>query len=91
MSGIGIGELVILAVLFVPALLGFIGTWAMFRKAGYPGALALLLLVPVAGWILLFWFGSADWPVLQRLRGLEQGRGPPAGFGNRPGGPGRFG
>jgi hypothetical protein len=74
---LGVAELIVLALALVPLLLALVGAWSMFGKAGYPGALAFLVLLPVVGWILLFWFGNADWPLLQRLRKLEQGRLPP--------------
>jgi heme/copper-type cytochrome/quinol oxidase subunit 2 len=43
--------------------------WKIFAKAGYSGALSLLLLVPIANLIVVVWFAFADWPVLKRLRG----------------------
>jgi hypothetical protein len=43
--------------------------WKIFSKAGFSGALSLLLIVPIANLILIIWFAFADWPVLKRLRG----------------------
>lgn len=43
--------------------------WKIFSKAGYSGALSLLMLIPLAGFILTIWFAFADWPVLKRARG----------------------
>ncbi len=82
---LGIVELVVLVICLVLLSLALVGAWNMFRKAGYPGPLAFLVLVPIVGWLLLFWFGNADWPALQRLRRLEEGRAPPPrGFGRGP-------
>lgn len=44
--------------------------WRMFQRAGYPGAMALLMLVPLVNLIVLIWFAFADWPAL-RARGAE--------------------
>jgi hypothetical protein len=45
--------------------------WQMFKKAGYSGALSLLLLVPLANIILILWFGFSDWPVVRENRELR--------------------
>ena len=59
--------------------------WQMFKKAGYSGALSLLLFVPLANIILILWFGFADWPVQQELRALRaSGGGPGYGSGYTP-------
>ena len=39
--------------------------WKIFAKAGYSGALSLLLLVPLANLILIVWFAFAQWPALK--------------------------
>jgi heme/copper-type cytochrome/quinol oxidase subunit 2 len=43
--------------------------WRIFSKAGYPGALSLLMLVPLANLILFIWFAFADWPVVRQAKG----------------------
>lgn len=45
--------------------------WKIFSKAGYSGALSLLFLVPLGGFILTIWFAFADWPVLKKARGEQ--------------------
>jgi hypothetical protein len=37
-------------------------------KAGFPGALGLLVFVPVANLVLLFFLAFAEWPALRRAR-----------------------
>ena len=37
----------------------------IFAKAGYSGALALLMLVPVVNLIMLYFLAFADWPALR--------------------------
>ena len=39
--------------------------WKIFSKAGYSGALSLLMLVPIVNLILFIWFAFAQWPVLK--------------------------
>lgn len=41
----------------------------IFSKAGYSGWLCLLMLVPIANFVLFIWFAFADWPVVQQARG----------------------
>jgi hypothetical protein len=52
---------IILLFLFVPF-------WQIFKKAGYPPALSLLLLIPYVNLVVLLWFSFSDWPVLKELR-----------------------
>jgi hypothetical protein len=62
----GMGTMAIIWLVIV-AFLIFI-YWKIFSKAGYSGALALLLIVPIVNLILIIWFAFADWPILKRLR-----------------------
>jgi uncharacterized membrane protein YhaH (DUF805 family) len=39
--------------------------WKIFSKAGYSGALSLLMLVPLVNLVLFIWFAFADWPALK--------------------------
>ena len=51
--------------------------WRICSKAGYSGALGLLVLVPLANIILLLVLAFGTWPIeeeLRRLRGLAQRR-----------------
>jgi hypothetical protein len=40
--------------------------WRICAKAGFPGALGLLILVPLVNLLLLYFLAFADWPVMQR-------------------------
>ncbi len=40
--------------------------WKICTKAGFPGPLALLMLVPIANIILPFYLAFADWPSLRQ-------------------------
>jgi hypothetical protein len=44
----------------------------IFSKAGYNWALGLLMLVPIADIIVVFFLAFADWPVQKQLRKLKQ-------------------
>jgi hypothetical protein len=45
-----------LAIFIVPA-------WRIVSKAGFPGALSLLMVIPIANIILLWVFAFMKWPV----------------------------
>jgi uncharacterized membrane protein YhaH (DUF805 family) len=53
--------------------------WRIASKAGYPGALALLMIVPFVNLILLLIFAFTEWPIEREVRALRaiSGR-PPA-------------
>ena len=65
----GVAELgIIVIVLFlsaIGALLTVIPFWKICSKAGFPGALSLLLLVPIANIVLPFYVAFAQWPALK--------------------------
>ena len=42
--------------------------WKIFRKAGFPGALALLMPVPGVNLVLLYILAFGDWPALQKKK-----------------------
>ena len=46
--------------------------WKIFSKAGYSGAMSLLMFVPIANLIALCILAFGDWPVLQELNMLRQ-------------------
>lgn len=74
MSNVGLFELGfgLLFFLIIGVIIGILPFWMMFSKAGYSGALSLLLLVPIANVIVLFVVAFSDWPVLRELRQWRQ-------------------
>jgi hypothetical protein len=67
----GIAEGLVIFLIVIPlAILGVLMTvipfWKICAKAGFPGALSLLMLVPVANIILPFYIAFADWPALRQ-------------------------
>jgi hypothetical protein len=51
--------------------------WQIFKKAGFPAPLSLLMLVPVAGLIVLFFVAFSEWPALRKPN-ARPGWAPPA-------------
>jgi hypothetical protein len=46
--------------------------WKIFSKAGYSGALSLLMFVPIANIVMLCILAFSEWPVLRELNMLRQ-------------------
>ncbi len=53
-------------------ILGIIIYWRIFSKAGYSGALSLLMLVPVANIVVLCILAFGQWPIYRELNQLRQ-------------------
>ena len=51
--------LILLAVTIIPF-------WMIFSKAGYHGALSLLMLIPLVNLVMLFFLAFAQWPALKK-------------------------
>lgn len=58
----------VIAAVLLGMLLTVLPFWKICTKAGFPGPLALLMLVPFANVILPFYIAFADWPVLRQCR-----------------------
>lgn len=55
--------------------------WKIFSKAGYSGAMGLLMFVPIANIIVLCILAFGEWPIHRELNHLrQQVMGPPQGF-----------
>jgi hypothetical protein len=59
----------ILAMAAVGGLLTVIPFWRILTKAGLPGPLSLLMLIPVANIILPFYVAFTEWPALRNSGG----------------------
>ena len=67
----GTAEWLVIFLFVIPcAILGALITvvpfWRICTKAGFPGPLSLLMLVPFANIILPFYIAFADWPALRQ-------------------------
>ena len=66
--------LIILAVILALALIPVVLFWRIFSKAGFPGALGLIALIPTVGiLVLLIVLAISEWPIERDLRGARQG------------------
>ncbi len=79
MHGIGQIELIIIILILIPfallfAILPVIAFWKICEKAGFNGALGLLMLVPIADVILPLYVAFAKWPAFKQ----EPNQGVPA-------------
>jgi hypothetical protein len=63
----GLAELVIIVV----AGLCVWAYWRIFTKAGYPGAMSIMMLIPLLNVIMLFFLAFSEWPVLKELKCLR--------------------
>lgn len=57
-----LGLLVVMPLILALVILPF---WLICKKAGFHGALSLLVLVPIGNIILLFVLAFMEWPALQ--------------------------
>ncbi len=51
--------------------------WRIFKKAGYSGALGLLMYVPLVNFILLLVLAFSKWPIERQLEQYERQLGIP--------------
>ncbi|SMB86073.1 hypothetical protein SAMN00017405_1111 [Desulfonispora thiosulfatigenes DSM 11270] len=42
--------------------------WKVFSKAGFPGRLSLLIVIPIVNLIMLFYLAFAQWPIHRRTK-----------------------
>ena len=66
-SNLGLSVGLVELALFV-AFLGIL-VWPMWKicvKAGFPGPLGLLILVPIGNLVLLFYLAFSEWPALNQ-------------------------
>ena len=69
MHSLGWIELAAILIIFVVFLpLTIIPYWKIFSKAGWNGALSLLMMLPLVSLILLWVFAFSDWPTLRERR-----------------------
>lgn len=74
------GGAMLLVALFIGLLslvLGIIIWWKIFSKAGYSGALSLLMLVPIANLIVILYLAFSTWPIQRELEQLRRAQNMP--------------
>lgn len=67
-----LGETSFLVFAAVVGLVLALGSCRIFAKAGYHGALGLLILVPGVNVAMFLWLAFARWPVRTELRALRR-------------------
>jgi heme/copper-type cytochrome/quinol oxidase subunit 2 len=63
---------IIWIVVLLSIVLSVVIYWRIFSKAGYNGALSLLMFVPIANIIMLCVLAFGEWPIYQELNALRQ-------------------
>ena len=67
-----VAGIILLIEWLLPTILFIVPTWIILRKAGFPPALSLLLLVPLLGWLgLTIVLAFVEWPALRRRTHAE--------------------
>lgn len=62
---------VMIGLLLVGGVITAVAFWQIMRKAGYPGVLGLLMLVPLVNYGVMLWVAFSEWPTQRRLREAE--------------------
>jgi hypothetical protein len=64
--------LISIIVSLVAIIFSVIIYWRIFAKAGYSGALSLLMFVPIANIVMLCILAFGEWPIYKELNYLRQ-------------------
>ena len=71
MESIGAFELLVIVIVAGIAVLPI---WRIVSKAGFPGVLSLLFLIPMVNIIMLFVFAFMKWPIERELEKIKAAR-----------------
>ena len=63
--------LIVLIISLVVTIFFAIVYWKIFAKAGYGGAMGLLMFIPIANVIVLCVLAFGEWPILKELNALR--------------------
>ena len=69
MFGLGIPEFIIMIIIGVVIVLP---NWKIFSKAGFPGWLSFIMIIPIANILLEYYFAFSKWPVITELESLRK-------------------
>lgn len=67
----GVLVLFAIGIAILSIIVSIIVWWRIFAKAGFSGALGLLMLVPIANVVMLLVLAFAEWPIQAELRQLR--------------------
>ncbi len=68
---IAASSLFIMLIALAATVFGIIIYWKILSKAGYSGAMSLLMLVPIANIVVICMLAFGNWPILQELEQLR--------------------
>jgi ethanolamine transporter EutH len=72
-QSIGITSFVIIGIISLATIVfAVLIYWRIFSKAGYSGALSLLMFVPIANLVMLCILAFGEWPIYRELNMLRQ-------------------
>jgi hypothetical protein len=66
-----VGMLILMLVVLAMLALTVIIWWRIFAKAGWSGALGLLMLIPLANLVMLLILAFAKWPIQREVETLK--------------------
>ncbi|SFR44427.1 hypothetical protein SAMN05216203_0373 [Marinobacter daqiaonensis] len=55
--------------MLVMAVLVVVPVWRICQRIGYPGWMAILILIPMVNMVLLYFIAFADWPSNRNVEG----------------------
>lgn len=74
-AALGIGAMLFIGfVMLVSLAITIVIYWKIFSKAGWSGAMGLLMLVPLVNIVMLFVLAFATWPIQRELEALKRGQ-----------------
>ena len=73
----GIGIIVFAFFMLLMVALSIVIWWKIFSKAGYSGAMGLLMVIPLVNFIMMLVLAFGKWPIHRELEYLKQAQGSP--------------
>jgi heme/copper-type cytochrome/quinol oxidase subunit 2 len=73
---------VVVVICLVSIVFSIVIYWRIFSRAGYSGAMSILMLIPIANLVALIILAFGEWPILRELNMLRQqvGSQPPSQY-----------
>ena len=65
----GLEILLVLMAISIYAAVWVVPFWFIFRKTGLPPALSLLMIIPIANFVMLYVLAFGEWPALRQKQG----------------------
>ncbi len=51
--------------LLIMGLIIVLPFWKIFSRAGFPGVLSLLMIIPIVNLVMIFFLAFAEWPAMR--------------------------